>query len=106
MRMLVQARLENAHEKEKTKRDIREEEQEEAKRERHREWRVQLQKQKERGHISVDVDHFTNEQMERMVFDKDYNPLKQQGEREKEEESDPEDEARKAELRARFAAAS
>ena len=41
-----------------------------------------------------------------MVFDKDYNPLKQQGEQEKEEESDPEDEARKAELRARFAAAS
>ena len=67
---------------------------------------LQLQKQKERGHISVDVDHFTNEQMERMVFDKDYNPLKQQGEREMDEESDPEDEARKAELRARFAAAS
>ena len=42
MRMLVQARLENAHEKEKTKREIREEEQEEAKRERQREWRLQV----------------------------------------------------------------
>lgn len=35
-----------------------------------------LQKQKERGSIHVDVDRFTNEQMERMIFDKDYNPLK------------------------------
>ena len=33
-------------------------------------------KQKERGHIHVDIDRFTNEQMERMIFDKSYNPFK------------------------------
>ena len=87
----------------------------------------QLQKQKERGAIDIDIDRFTNEQMERMIFDKSYNPLKNEtkaitgGEGDAntgedgsgappggyESEEDPEEEARKkAILRARFAAKS
>ena len=117
--MMIAARLNNAHEKEKVKRQIKEEESEEAKRERQREWRNQLIKQKERGHIHVDIDRFTNEQMERMIFDKSYNPFKKDENAASGEtpaigyatgdapfESDDEDaeEAarKKAELRARF----
>ena len=87
----------------------------------------QLQKQKERGAIDIDIDRFTNEQMERMIFDKSYNPLKNEtkaitggeggantGEDGSgappggyESEEDPEEGARKkAILRARFAAKS
>ena len=39
---MIAARLNNAHEKEKVKRQIKEEESEEAKRERQREWRNQV----------------------------------------------------------------
>ena len=42
MRMMVQSRLNNAHEKEKVKRITKEEEKEESKRDRHREWRQQV----------------------------------------------------------------
>ena len=89
----------------------------------------QLQKQKERGAIDIDIDRFTNEQMERMIFDKSYNPLKNENKAITgggganptagsdqssgappggyESEEDPEEEARKkAILRARFAAKS
>ena len=52
------------------------------------------------------MDRFTNEQMERMVFDKDYNPLKEaSAQNEDAEEDETEEETRKAELKARFAAA-
>jgi len=78
VKMMIAARLNNTHEKEKVKRQIREEESEDAKRERQREWRNQLIKQKERGHIHVDIDRFTNDQMERMIFDKSYNPFKKE----------------------------
>lgn len=110
VKMMIQAKLENAHEKEKTKRTIRQEELEDNKKDRQREWRQQLLKQKERGHVDIDVDRFTNEQMERMVFDKDYNPIKDMMEKDKknkdaDEEPDAEEIARKAELKARFAAA-
>ena len=40
--MMIAARLNNAHEKEKVKRQIKEEESEESKRERQREWRNQV----------------------------------------------------------------
>jgi len=127
IKMMISNKLNNAHEKEKVKRIIREEEVEEAKKERQREWRYQLQKQKERGAIDIDIDRFTNEQMERMIFDKSYNPLKNEtkaitggegGANPDEDgsgppaggyasEEDPEEEARKkAILRARFAAKS
>ena len=42
VKMMIAARLNNAHEKEKVKRQIKEEESEEAKRERQREWRNQV----------------------------------------------------------------
>jgi len=70
-----------------------------------------LQKQKERGSINIDIDRFTNEQMERMVFDKDYNPLKDKSGKSEDPEStdqnpdEDDDDQKKAELRARFAAA-
>lgn len=73
---MIKNRLENTHETEKVTRAVREEEAEEVKLERQREWRRQLRKQKERGHIDVDIDKFTTEQMERNIFQKDYNPLK------------------------------
>ena len=81
--------------------------------------KFQLIKQKERGHIQVDIDRFTNEQMERMIFDKSYNPFKKDpadGETPAlgydtgdaafgpSDDEDAEEAARKkAELRARFA---
>ena len=42
VKMMIAARLNNTHEKEKVKRQIREEESEDAKRERQREWRNQV----------------------------------------------------------------
>lgn len=42
VKMMIQAKLENAHEKEKTKRTIRQEELEDNKKDRQREWRQQV----------------------------------------------------------------